>query len=47
MLKFLKRSAQGARVPHEKSTAEMATVPMPIPKNVVIPKKATRCMWGR
>ena len=37
MLKFLKRSAQGARVPHEKSTAEMATVPMPIPKNVVIP----------
>ena len=37
MLKFLKRSAQGASVPHEKATSEMATVQMPVPKNVVIP----------
>ena len=37
MLKGLKRSAQGARVPHEKATAGMATVKMPVPKHVVIP----------
>ena len=38
MLKGLKRSAKGARVPHEKATAGMATVQMPVPQHVVIPK---------
>ena len=37
MLKGLKRSAKGARVPHEKATAGMATVQMPTPRHVVIP----------
>ena len=37
MLKFLKRSAKGAHVPHEKATADMPTVRMPVPENVVIP----------
>ena len=37
MFKFLKRSAKGAVVPHEKATAGMATVQMPVPENVVIP----------
>ena len=37
MLKGLKRSAKGARVPHEKATAGMATVQMPVPQHVVIP----------
>ena len=37
MLKGLKRSAKGARVPHEKATAGMATVKMPVPQHVVIP----------
>ena len=37
MLKGLKRSAKGARVPHEKATAGLATVQMPVPEHVVIP----------
>ena len=37
MLKGLKRSAKGARVPHEKATAGMETVQMPLPRLVVIP----------
>jgi len=37
MFKTLKRSAQGAEVPHTKSTAGMATVQMPVPATVVIP----------
>ena len=37
MLKGLKRSAKGARVPHEKATAGMETVQMPLPRHVVIP----------
>ena len=37
MLKGLKRSAKGARVPHEKATAGLATVRMPVPEHVVIP----------
>ena len=37
MLKILKRSAKGAHVPHEKATADMPTVRMPVPENVVIP----------
>ena len=37
MFKALKRSAAGARVPHEKGTAGMATVQMPVPAEVLIP----------
>lgn len=37
MFKSLKRSAQGANVPHEKATAGSATVQMPVPEHVVIP----------
>lgn len=37
MFKSLKRSAKGASVPHEKATAGMATVQMPVPEHVVIP----------
>lgn len=37
MFKTLKRSSKGARVPHEKETAGMATVKMAVPAHVVIP----------
>ena len=37
MFKSLKRSSKGAAVPHEKATASMATVQMPVPAQVVIP----------
>ncbi len=37
MLKSLKRSARGAGVPHEKATAGMETVKMPVPRHVIIP----------
>ena len=37
MLKKLKRTALGARVPHEKGTAGMETVRMPVPSKVVLP----------
>ena len=37
MLKKLKRAALGARVPHEKGTAGMETVKMPVPTRVVLP----------
>ena len=37
MLKKLKRAALGARVPHEKGTAGMETVKMPVPSKVVLP----------
>ena len=37
MLKKLKRAALGARVPHEKGTAGMGTVKMPVPTKVVLP----------
>ena len=37
MLKFLKRSAKGAAVPHEKGTAAQPTVKMPVPEHVIIP----------
>ena len=37
MFKKLKRSAEGAGVPHEKITATMETVQMPISKRLVIP----------
>ena len=37
MFKSLKRSAKGAAVPHEKLTAGMATVQMPVPAHVIIP----------
>ena len=37
MLKKLKRAALGARVPHEKGTAGMETVKMPVPTKVVLP----------
>ncbi len=37
MFKTLKRSAAGAAVPHEKGTAGMQTVQMPVPKEVLIP----------
>lgn len=36
MLKFLKRSALGADVPHEKRTAQLETVKMPLPSKVVL-----------
>lgn len=37
MLKKLKRAALGASVPHEKGTASVATVKMPVPSKVVLP----------
>ena len=37
MFKTLKRSSKGARVPHEKETAGMATVKMAVPAHVFIP----------
>ena len=37
MFKKLKRSALGASVPHEKATAGMATVKMPLPARIVLP----------
>ena len=37
MFKSLKRSSVGAAVPHEKGTAGLATVQMPVPKEVLIP----------
>ena len=37
MFKKLKRSALGAGVPHEKVTAGMATVTMPVPTKLVLP----------
>ena len=37
MFKSLKRSAKGAAVPHDKGTAGLATVQMPVPDRVVIP----------
>ena len=37
MLKKLKRAALGAGVPHEKGTAALATVKMPVPSKVVLP----------
>ncbi|MEG0768520.1 MAG: electron transport complex subunit RsxC [Ruthenibacterium sp.] len=33
----MKRSALGARVPHHKNTAELATEVMPVPKKIVLP----------
>ena len=36
MSKFLKRSAQGAGVPHEKRTAGLETVAMPLPSKIVL-----------
>ena len=37
MLNFMKRSAKGVRVPHEKATAGMETVRMAVPEEVIIP----------
>ena len=37
MFKSLKRSAKGVAVPHDKATAGLATVQMPVPDRVVIP----------
>ena len=36
MVKFLKRAAQGAGVPHEKRTSDLATVTMPLPSKIVL-----------
>ena len=36
MSKFLKRSAQGAGVPHEKRTSSLETVVMPLPSKIVL-----------
>lgn len=36
MSKFLKRSAQGAGVPHEKGTSNLETVAMPLPSKIVL-----------
>ena len=36
MGKFLKRSAQGAGVPHEKGTSNLETVVMPLPSKIVL-----------
>ena len=36
MSKFLKRSAQGAGVPHEKRTSNLETVVMPLPSKIVV-----------
>lgn len=37
MFAKLKRSAEGARVPHRKGTSDLATVKMPLPTKVVLP----------
>ncbi|WP_367925179.1 electron transport complex subunit RsxC [uncultured Ruthenibacterium sp.] len=37
MLAKLKRSAEGARVPHHKGTADLATEKMPLPEKIVLP----------
>ena len=37
MLSKWKRSALGANVPHDKSTANMATVTMPLPEKIILP----------
>lgn len=37
MRKFFKRSASGAHVPHNKHTAHLATVSMPLPSKIVLP----------
>lgn len=37
MFRALKRSAKGVSVPHDKATAGMATVQMPVPERVIIP----------
>ena len=36
MGKFLKRSAQGAGVPHEKRTSNLETAVMPLPSKIVV-----------
>ena len=36
MSKFLKRSAQGGNVPHEKRTSNLETVAMPLPSKIVL-----------
>ena len=36
MSKFLKRSAHGAQVPHEKRTSNQETVKMPLPSKIVL-----------
>lgn len=36
MMKFLKRSAQGASVPHDKGTANLETVKMSLPSKIVL-----------
>ena len=36
MSKFLRRSAQGAAVPHDKRTANLETVAMPLPSKIVL-----------
>ena len=36
MSKFLKRSAHGAEVPHEKRTSNLETVVMPLPSKIVL-----------
>lgn len=36
MSKFLKRSAQGAGVPHDKRTSNLETVAMPLPSKIVL-----------
>ena len=33
---FLRRSAQGAGVPHEKGTSNLETVAMPLPSKIVL-----------
>lgn len=37
MFQSLKRSAKGVSVPHDKATAGVATVQMPVPEHVIIP----------
>ena len=37
MSKFLKRSALGAQVPHEKRTSSLETAVMPLPSRIVLP----------
>lgn len=37
MFAKLKRAAEGARVPHRKGTADLATVKMPLPSKLVLP----------
>ncbi|MBP8859651.1 MAG: electron transport complex subunit RsxC, partial [Lawsonibacter sp.] len=36
MSNFLRRSAQGAGVPHEKGTSNLETVAMPLPSKIVL-----------